>query len=364
VGRYIDSLIPALAGTSVQAHVVARTEDVEHYTALSGRPAIAARGADHGRPLRLVWEQLQLPGVLRRERPDVLHSPHYTHPVLAPALTHVPLVVTLHDATFFSDPGVHTRIKAPFFRTASRLALRRAQVCIVPSEATAGELVVHAGADRARLQVAHLGVDTALFAPPSDDAVAAVRARLGLPADRDYIAFLGTLEPRKNVPALIEGWVRAFGPGDPAAPALVIAGGAGWDETIDAAAAAVPAGLTLIRPGYLPQSELSGLLGGAAVVAYPSLGEGFGLPVVEGMACGAAVLTTNRLALGEVGGDAVAYTEPDAVSIGAALRDLIADPQRRAALGAAGRVRSAQFSWAACARAHEVAYLRAAGMKR
>ena len=100
-------------------------------------------------------------------------------------------------------------------------------------------------------------------------------------------------------------------------------------------------------------------LGGASVVAYPSLGEGFGLPVLEGMACGAAVLTTRRLSLPEVGGDAVAYCEPDADSIAAELARLFDDPARRAELGRAGLARSARFSWAACATAHVEAYQQA-----
>ncbi|HEV2886057.1 MAG TPA: glycosyltransferase, partial [Jatrophihabitans sp.] len=137
---------------------------------------------------------------------------------------------------------------------------------------------------------------------------------------------------------------------------LVLAGGRGWDDAIDEAVAAVPAGLTLLRPGYLPLADLPGLLGAATVVAYPSLGEGFGLPVLEGMACGAAVLTTRRLALPEVGGDAVAYTEPDDASIADALSWLLADPELREQLGQAGLARAARFSWAACAEAHLRAY--------
>jgi glycosyltransferase involved in cell wall biosynthesis len=121
----------------------------------------------------------------------------------------------------------------------------------------------------------------------------------------------------------------------------------------------VPAGLRLLRPGYLPLAQLPALLGGATVVAYPSLGEGFGLPVLEGMACGAPVLTTRRLSLPEVGGNAVAYCEPDADSIAAELARLLDDPQRRAELGRAGLARAAQFSWAASAAAHIEAYRRA-----
>jgi glycosyltransferase involved in cell wall biosynthesis len=123
-----------------------------------------------------------------------------------------------------------------------------------------------------------------------------------------------------------------------------------------AATAAVPAPLRLIRAGYLPLEQLAGLLGGAMVVTYPSLGEGFGLPVLEGMACGAAVLTTRNLALAEVGGEAVAYTGVDADSIGRALIELAEDPDRRAELGRAGLARAGMFSWTACAQAHVRAY--------
>jgi glycosyltransferase involved in cell wall biosynthesis len=121
----------------------------------------------------------------------------------------------------------------------------------------------------------------------------------------------------------------------------------------------VPPNLRLVRPGYLPFADLSGFLGGALVVAAPSRGEGFGLPVLEAMACGAPVLTTYRTSLPEVGGDAVAYTEPDAESIAAALRALLDDPDRRLALGEAGHARAREFTWAASAAAHAASYKRA-----
>ena len=124
--------------------------------------------------------------------------------------------------------------------------------------------------------------------------------------------------------------------------------------------AAVPAHLRLVRPGYLPYSLLPGFLGGALVYAYPSRGEGFGLPVLEAMACGAPVLTTHCTSLPEVGGDAVAYTEPDADSIQAALRGLLDDPVGREALALAGYARSQEFTWAASAEAHLACYRRAA----
>src|SRR5205823_14499403 len=124
-------------------------------------------------------------------------------------------------------------------------------------------------------------------------------------------------------------------------------GGTMWSEEVDAAIAAVPARLRLVRPGYLRFRDLPGYLGGALVVAFPSIGEGFGLPVLEAMACGAPVLTTHRTSLPEVGGDAVAYTEPDADSIKTALRALIGDQAQRESLGRAGYARSQEFTWAA-----------------
>ena len=129
-------------------------------------------------------------------------------------------------------------------------------------------------------------------------------------------------------------------------PALVLAGGRGWDDEVDPAIAAVPHNLTVRRPGFVPEHLAAGLLGGAEVVAYPSLGEGFGLPVLEGMACGTPVLTTSLLSLPEVGGDAVRYAaSPTPDDLADALRDLLGDPAERSRLAAAGLARAQGFSW-------------------
>jgi glycosyltransferase involved in cell wall biosynthesis len=228
---------------------------------------------------------------------------------------------------------------------------------IVPSKATRDELIRVLDADPTVIDVAYHGVDPQLFHVPTDAEQARVAARLGIRGS--YVAFLGVLEPRKNVPALIRGWVEAVSWRDDP-PALVLAGGSGWDEEVDAAISEVPGHLRVARPGYLRFADLPGFLGGATVVAFPSHGEGFGLPVLEAMACGAPVLTTQRLSLPEVGGDAVAYTEPDATSIGAALSALLDDSVRRHALSEAALARSREFTWQASAEVHLASYARAA----
>ena len=354
VGRYVDGLIAALDAADADLAIVCQRADADRYgraapsaRIVAGPPPIAHR------PARLAWEQTGLPLVAQQVQADVIHSPHYTLPLRAGR----PVVVTLHDATFFTEPDLHTSVKGSFFRSAIRTAIRRAARCIVPSKATRDEMIRVVEADPTKLDVAYHGVDAATFHPPSDAEKARVCGRLGL-VDATYVAFLGMLEPRKNVPALIRAWIRACD-GLDVPPALVLAGGAGWDEDVDAAVAEVPAHLRCLRPGYLPIRDLPGFLGGAQVVAYPSHGEGFGLPVLEAMACRAPVLTTPRLSLPEVGGDAVAYTEPDVDAITNALGGLLDDEARRARLAEAGLARSREFTWAASAEAHLASYARA-----
>lgn len=366
VGRYVDCLVAALEADGAALMVVCQPRDAQLYAALAPHadvvPAVERLVA---RTARLTWEQTTLPWLIRRARVDVVHCPHYTMPLATPAAT----VVTLHDATFFTDPGVHSPVKAGFFRAWTRTSLRRADVCVVPSASTARELRRVAGPDVARnvdsLHVVHHGVDADRFHPPSPEEKIVVRRRLSLDTS-PYVAFLGALEPRKNVPALIRGFARAsqIRAGRPDPPALVLAGQPGWDSQVERALQAVPHRIRVIRAGYLPLAELSGFLGGAAVVTYPSLGEGFGLPVLEAMAAGAAVLTTRRLSLPEVGGDAVAYCGIDADDIAAGLVELLDDPARRAELSAAAQRRAKDFSWAASATLHRDAYSRAVAARR
>jgi glycosyltransferase involved in cell wall biosynthesis len=354
LGRYVDGLIGALGGTGVEMAVACQRADDERYARLAPSAKIVAGPAGLGhRSERHAWEQTGLPVVAEQVGADVIHMPNYSMP-LRPGL---PTVVTIHDLSFFTDPDRYTQLNAVSLKSATRTSARQAARLIVPSRATRDELVRVLGIEPEKIDVAYHGVDHRLFHRPDEVQVSRVTARLGLHG-RPYVAFLGSLTPRKNAAALVSGWAAAVADMT-APPALVLAGGGGWSQELDEAVARIPAHLRLVRPGYLPFADLPGFLGGAIVVAAPSRGEGFGLPVLEAMACGAPVLTTYRTSLPEVGGNAVAYTEPDAGSIAFALRALLDDPERRAALSEAGHARAQDFTWAASAAAHVASYKRA-----
>lgn len=351
VGRYVDDLAPELIAAGVHLTIAVQARDLEAYGRIAPQATlVAAPAAADRRAVRMAWEQTGLPALVRRVRPDVVHSPHYTLPLAAG----VPVVVTLHDATFFTTPELHLRSKAVFFRNAIRVASRRADALVVPSRATRDEVLRLVGGEAEKFFVAYHGVDHTRFHATTAAEQERVRRTLDI-GDLPYVGFLGTLEPRKNVPALVRGWVRACeGLDEP--PALVLAGGRGWDDAIDAALEKVPGHLTVRRPGYLPLDDLPAFLGGATVLAYPSLGEGFGLPVLEAMACGATVLTTRKLSLPEVGGDAVDYCGTADEDIAVALRGLLDDSARRARLGEAAVARAQEFTWTRAAQTHIEAY--------
>ncbi|HVW44276.1 MAG TPA: glycosyltransferase family 1 protein [Amycolatopsis sp.] len=351
VGRYVDSLVQALDEDGAPITIVCQPRDVRLYHELAPRSRIVPAGPSSvTRTARLVWEQTTLPALTRRLAVDVVHSPHYTMPLTSAAAS----VVTLHDATFFTDAVLHSSVKARFFRTWTRTALSRATLCVVPSRATQSELARVTRVRPRALEIIEHGVDVERFHPPSPDEVAAAREAVGL-GNTPYVAFLGALEPRKNVPTLIRGFAKAV-EHRASPPALVLAGQPGWDTQVEKALDAAPRRLRVIRAGYLPFRNLAGFLGGAELVAYPSLGEGFGLPVLEAMACGACVLTTRRLALPEVGGDAVAYCGVGAGDVAVALSELLDDPFRRSVLSAAAMRRAKDFSWSTSAERHREAY--------
>jgi glycosyltransferase involved in cell wall biosynthesis len=357
-GRYTLELAKALGRRDdVALTLLARTADFGRWAGLLPGASVLAT-APGPRPLRLVWEQLSMPAVLRRQRLDVHHGPHYTMPERAG----LPMVVTVHDLTFFDHPQWHERTKVPFFRRAIRQAAARADVVVCVSDATARrfqELL----SPRAQVVVAHHGIDHQQFRPVgdasvSDEADSVLLQHNGIRAP--YVAFLGTLEPRKGVDLLVEAFDRIAErhPGTQ----LVIAGGRGWAAAqTEAAMATMRHPGALVRTGYLDDAVVPVLLRRAAAVVYPARAEGFGLPVVEALAAGAPVITTAGSVMDELAAGAALTFAPEDV---AALADLIDQTLRGSAAADAGRrdaglAVAARYTWEASAGEHVAAYRRA-----
>ncbi len=304
-GRYVAALATALAPRpDVDLSLICRRNDSDRWARPDGSTLLAR--SPNRRPVRLAWEQVGLPALLRREQLDVHHAPHYTMPELA----RLPTVVTIHDCTFFDHPEWHERSKVVLFRRATRVAAARAAEIICVSHATAGRL--HEVVDvRAPVTVAHHGVDHERFRPdePAPGSDAEVTASFGIGADQRVVLFVGTLEPRKGVGLLVRAFDRLAAKRPDVV--LLLAGQRGWgsDEVADGLARARhPQQIRAL--GYVPDAALPALIRTASVVAYPALEEGFGLPALETLACGAPLVTTSGTAMEEVAGEAALLVEP------------------------------------------------------
>ena len=227
------------------------------------------------------------------------------------------------------------------------LAVRRCEILVAISEATRGELEQRFPSAAGKAIVAHPGVDTS-FSPDVADDDRAILERLGV--SKPYVLATGTLEPRKNLPRLIEAFA-GLEPGLRAGWTLVLAGAPGWET--EATLASIAAHPQLVRSlGYVSEARLPCLYRHAEVFCYVSLYEGFGIPVLEAMRSGTAVLTSSVSSMPEVGGEAACYADPrDVASIRAGMRRLILDEELRRRYAAAGQTRAALFDWDKTARA-------------
>jgi glycosyltransferase involved in cell wall biosynthesis len=279
------------------------------------------------------WHALRWPPVDlgAPDRTDVVHA---TSPAVPPRSA--PLVATVHDLAFLDHPEWYTPRGVRFLRRGTELARTRADAVVVPSAATAADCLRH-GFDPARVHVVRHGVS----APAVTGAdVARLRARLGLA--RPYVLWCGTREPRKNLPGLLAGFARS----DRAADLdLVLVGPEGWGDAGAAPEARIAGRVRAV--GFLPPADLAAAYAGAAVFCYPSLVEGFGMPVVEAMAHGAPVVTSAGSAMAEFAGDAAVLVDPyDRDAIAGGIGEALADAPARAA---AGRAVAARHTWQAAA---------------
>jgi glycosyltransferase involved in cell wall biosynthesis len=331
-GHRLHALAHRRPAADVEAELTAAAIVVEH------QPA----------PLGLVWQQLVLPRRLARGDIDLFWSPLITLPLRCP----VPAVATVHDLTAMLLPETHRlKVRAsllPFLEA----SFESARVLVAISRATAADIAFHFPQVASKVRVIYNGVDPE-FRPAGAEQIAATRAGLGAEPG-GFVLYAGTLEPRKNVGALLDAW-EALHDDDPGTPLLVLAGPYGWGSRGLVRRIERLAGRRSIRYlGRLPRADLVALVQAARLFVYPSLYEGFGLPAAEALACGVPVVACRTSSLPEVVGDAGLLVEPgDPGALAGAIQRLLADAGLEAELRRRAPGQAARFRWEDTARAME-----------
>jgi glycosyltransferase involved in cell wall biosynthesis len=292
--------------------------------------------------------QLVLPGILRELRPDLVHFTNY----LAPLASRVPYVVSFHDMTLSLFPEHHTLKKRLLTSSLLPVVARRARLILTPSNSTRRDVVRLLGVPDQRVRV--IPYAAAPSFRRAGEGAERLAARFGV--EPPYFLYVGTLEPRKNLVRALRAFARAL-------PALgahrfVLVGERGWKygEILRESARPELAGRVLFL-GYVAEELLPLLYTHATALVYPSLYEGFGLPVVEAMACATPVLTSRSSSLAEIAGSAALLVDPgDELELASGLRALAQDAALRSALAERGPSRASTFSWERTGRETAAAY--------
>ena len=258
--------------------------------------------------------------------------------------------------TFFLFPRYHTLAQRLFFRTMLYAAVRRADRFLAISESTGRDLHQCLGVPQDRIDVTPLAVSEAYRPLTGPAPLELVRRRYGLPPT--YILFVGRLEPRKNVPRLLDAYAMLLKEGIDIPP-LVLAGARGWHmRAVDARLRQLTGHVRLL--GYVPEADLPAVYAGARLFVYPSVYEGFGIPVLEALSCGVPTITSNVSSMPEVAGDAAELIDPhDTDALRRAIARLLRDDQRCVELRRSALRRASAFSWDRTARLTADAYTRA-----
>jgi glycosyltransferase involved in cell wall biosynthesis len=336
-----------LVGVGPRGHV-ARPSSLRAGALPAGLPnATVARLA---LPLPLLydaWSRVGRPSIEAVTGPvDLVHV---TVPVRVPS-GRAPIVATVHDVFPLTRTDSMTRRGTRLTRTGLGWIRDHASLVMVPSVTVAQQCVAQ-GFEDAKLRVVPWGAEVAV---PDEVAVDGVLERYSL--QRPYVMFTGTLEPRKNVAALLAAMTLLNRPD----VTLVLSGPDGWGAGLGDELCGVPG--PVLRTGFVPEEDLPALMRGAEAFVFPSLEEGFGLPVLEAMACGAAVVTSLGTATEEVAGDAARLVEPnDATALAGAIAGLLGDPVTASSLRDRAVRRAETFTWDRAARLTEAAYLEVAG---
>jgi glycosyltransferase involved in cell wall biosynthesis len=352
LGRYAESLTRALVAADPHRYALFynRERGIEPLEGLEQLPThTVALGYKPWRMLVWMGQLARVP--FNRLVPDATLF-HATEHLLMP-LRGVPSVLTVHDLIFRHLPEHHKTLNRWYLNWTMPLYCRRADQIIAISHATQRDLIAAYDVPPEKITVIHEAADPR-FRPQPPEAVEAVRTRYGLP--ERYLLSVGTIEPRKNLTRLLEAFEALHAEG--LTDALVVVGGRGWlYDDFFARLERSPAREAVLFPGYVPDADLPPIYAGAQALAFPSLYEGFGLPVLEAMACGAPVVCSNTSSLPEVAGDAALLFDPhDVTAITQALHRLLSDDTLHADLQQRGLDRAATFSWDRVAAETEAVY--------
>ncbi len=300
---------------------------------------------------RIFWEQCIQPFSLGGC--DLLHSQAF----VAPVLSNKPSVVTIYDLSFLRSPERFKWANRTYLRWFTGMSVKRASRVIAISHYTKKDIVRVYGISPDKIDVVYSGLDPQ-FARPTKQAIEEFREARGLP--EKFILYLGTIEPRKNLSTLI----RAYAKVRPAGVKLVCAGGRGWMyEDVFQTVEELRLSRDVIFPGFLPEDELPLWYSAADIFVYPSAYEGFGLPVIEALACGVPTITTNATSLPEAAGQAALLVPPDdTTALAEALDGLINNPSQQADLAAGGPQQAMRFTWPEAARRTACVYAKALGL--
>jgi len=299
---------------------------------------------------RWLWLHLILPAIVRRRRLDLCH---YTNAV-APLWQSVPYILTIHDASLFLQPQHHPRARHLTMRLFLPWVARRAAAIITVSEHARRDLLHILRLPPEKVRVVYEAAPQ-WFRPVLDaQKKQHLREKYKLP--EQFILYVGTLEPRKNLHRLIQALSKVHQSGFKLP--LILAGARGWMmEDFERRVAALQLQRSVRYLGYVPTADLPGLYSLCTIFAFPSLYEGFGLPPLEAMACGAPVLTSNRSSLQEICGEAALLVNPLCVDdIAAGIRTLLDDRELRLELSHRGQQRARSFSWARAAQETTAVY--------
>ncbi len=341
LGRYAESLAAALAAAHPDriGLFYNREQGIEPPQGLGHLPAhTVSLGYKPWRLLVYLGQLTQRGMDGRLPDAELFHATEH----LLPPFRSIPTVLTIHDLIFAHLPSSHKRLNRWYLNLALPLFCRRATRISAVSEQTRQDLVSTYRLPPDKITVVHEAAHPR-FRPPSDEEVAAVRVRYGLPPR--YLLFVGTIEPRKNLVRLLTVFEALHKEG--LTDGLVVAGKKGWlADDFFARLAHSPARSAIHLPGYIPDHDLPALYGGAQALLFISLYEGFGLPVLEAMACGLPVVTANSSSLPEIGGKAALYVSPtDTEEVIAATRRLLRDPDLWEKQRLRGLAQAARFSW-------------------